>query len=93
MSEIQNLMMEPEGSDDGARRLEPELTYHNGYILTVFGLTLKITHGERASQDDSNKLKNNWDMLFRYGVPVPTFWLHHQIRPITPYYCNVIGPR
>ncbi|GBP83563.1 hypothetical protein EVAR_65651_1 [Eumeta japonica] len=32
-------------------------------------------------------------MLFRYGVSVPTFRLHHQISPITPHYCNVIGPR
>ncbi|GBP48559.1 hypothetical protein EVAR_38534_1 [Eumeta japonica] len=39
MSDFQGLMMEPEGSDDGARRLVPELTYHNGIIYpTIFGL-------------------------------------------------------
>ncbi|GBP51516.1 hypothetical protein EVAR_44492_1 [Eumeta japonica] len=32
MSDFQGLMMEPEGSDDGVRRLVPELTYHNGTI-------------------------------------------------------------
>ncbi|GBP50114.1 hypothetical protein EVAR_17375_1 [Eumeta japonica] len=32
MNDFQGLIVEPEGSDDGARQLAPELTYHNGTI-------------------------------------------------------------
>ncbi|GBP32837.1 hypothetical protein EVAR_19689_1 [Eumeta japonica] len=53
--------------------------------------TLKIVHGQSTSQDNSDKFKHNWDMLFYYGIPVPSFWLHHQISPIIPYYCNVLA--
>ncbi|GBP66974.1 hypothetical protein EVAR_49949_1 [Eumeta japonica] len=50
---------------------------------TPLGYTLKITHGESTSQDNSGKLKHDWDMLFHYAIPVPTFWLHHQTLKIT----------
>ncbi|GBP33460.1 hypothetical protein EVAR_23863_1 [Eumeta japonica] len=40
-------------------------------------LSLKITHGESTSPDSFNKLKHDYDVLFRYGISVSTFWFRH----------------
>ncbi|GBP42374.1 hypothetical protein EVAR_30007_1 [Eumeta japonica] len=54
------------------------LLFYYGMLVLIFRLqhqTLKIAHGKSTSQGNSNKLKQDEDMLFRYGVPVSTFWL------------------
>ncbi|GBP30985.1 hypothetical protein EVAR_81883_1 [Eumeta japonica] len=68
MSDFQDLMMEPEGSDDGARRLVPELTYHNGTIYPnhiwacwncqLRYQTLKTNHGQSVFHENINKSKH-----------------------------------
>ncbi|GBP72165.1 hypothetical protein EVAR_49756_1 [Eumeta japonica] len=79
MSDFQGLMMEPEGSDDGVRRLVA--LFHYEVLASTFRFhhqTLETNHGKSAFQDNSNNRKYRLDMLSYYRVLVLTFQLHHQ---------------
>ncbi|GBP77565.1 hypothetical protein EVAR_57242_1 [Eumeta japonica] len=65
MSDFQGLMMEPEGSDDGASKLP---AYQ----------TLKANHGQSVFHENINKSKHGWVALFHYEVLASTFRFHHQ---------------
>ncbi|GBP16855.1 hypothetical protein EVAR_13235_1 [Eumeta japonica] len=47
-------------------------------LTSGFHHTLKVNHGQSASQNNSNKPKHCWHKLLRYEVPVLTIWFHYQ---------------
>ncbi|GBP20696.1 hypothetical protein EVAR_16570_1 [Eumeta japonica] len=68
MSDFQGLMMETEGSDNGAGSLEAPSSDPESQSWS------------KSIQGHSNKPKYGWDILFRYDmlIPVPTVGPHHQ---------------